>query len=492
MSTIRDITKTIARELRLDSWINAITGLGGTKDKNAATTIGAVRVLDLVELESLHQNGLAGRIVDLIPEEAIGTGIKTGSAQIDAGAKRLDVWRLFCEAWIWGRLYGRGALYLGCSDRCGRQDNPLADSMIGRGDLLYVLPIDGRDLAVARIDMTPGSMSYGEPSHYSIGRGSAQIHASRFVFFGGALTPYRVRRNLQRDYSVLQRPYDSLRAEAAMQGNVRGAFDDLSQAVFAIKDLTTMIANGQASVMRDRMEIVNLARSVAKAVVIDADMERFEHVGAANLTGVDPILARALQRVVSDTGIPATKLLGISPMGMNATGESDAKNWAATVGLEREKHAARVLRVAEIVKRNEGSEDPISLEWAPLDTPTENEKADRDAKQVGSDAIRISSGLFSPAEIVAVRYGGVTFEDIIQGRSNPDADAEAEAELSIRPNPGETWIDTEDGNRLQVVSVDSENVFFLDLDSSKPERQYRWRLASFTERSRKMEAPIAP
>ena len=486
-----DMAKDLIKDRRLDSWFNVVTGLGGVRDRSSYTRAGDIVALNVLELESLHaSNGLAGRIVDLVPNDAIGTGIKTKDEALDKELSRLNAWDQFATAWKWGRLYGAGALYLGMSDRCGPQDRPLADGAIGRGDLLYLLPIDGIDLQIAEHDYARGSMTYGEPSHYSIGRGGgSRIHASRFIFFGGALTPYRRRRAMGRDYSVLQRVYDSLKSEGAMNASVRGAFDDLSQAVFAIKDLTTMIANGQADVVRDRMEIANLARSIAKSVVIDADMERFEHVGAANLTGVDPLLGRGLQRVASDAEIPATILLGISPVGLNATGESDLKIWDKRIGKERQGVESRVVRLASVVSRSAGiaiEVDPEDLEWPPLDVPTAKEKAEREQIEANTDAIRISSGVLAAPEVALVRWGGVSLEDLVTGRSEA-ADDEAEAE-TLRPNPGETWIDTSDQHRLQVTTVANDRVYFVDLDSENPSQQWAWREATFVERSRRLEA----
>lgn len=53
---------------------------------------------------------------------------------------------------------------------------------------------------------------------------------------------------------------------------------------------------------------------------------------------------------------------------------------------------------------------------------------------------------------------------------------------------GSIWTDTEDGHRLQVVRVADGSVYFVDLDSPNPQRQYRWALRTFTERA----APPAP
>lgn len=45
------------------------------------------------------------------------------------------------------------------------------------------------------------------------------------------------------------------------------------------------------------------------------------------ITGLDNIQSQAYELMVATSGIPATKLLGISPRGFNATGEHDLKNY---------------------------------------------------------------------------------------------------------------------------------------------------------------------
>jgi hypothetical protein len=55
---------------------------------------------------------------------------------------------------------------------------------------------------------------------------------------------------------------------------------------------------------------------------------------------------------------------------------------------------------------------------------------------------------------------------------------------AIKVEPGSRWVDTEDGNHLEVVSVADDGVRFLDLDGPNPTRQWRWSRASFLERAR--------
>ena len=59
--------------------------------------------------------------------------------------------------------------------------------------------------------------------------------------------------------------------------------------------------------------------------------------------------------------------------------------------------------------------------------------------------------------------------------------------------PGSEWIDTEDGHRMRVTGINAatDTVYYVDLDSETPERQWGWKRASFLERCRPAEAPAA-
>ena len=58
--------------LRLDGWINALTGIGGARDKASYGAFTPHRVLSLVELDNLyHFNDFARTICESIPSEAM-------------------------------------------------------------------------------------------------------------------------------------------------------------------------------------------------------------------------------------------------------------------------------------------------------------------------------------------------------------------------------------------------------------------------------------
>src|SRR5688572_12085372 len=68
--------ETILKGIRLDGWVNTLTGLGNAlRDKAMATRFSASRPLSDAELDNLyHENDLASRVCDVVPEEMLRPG----------------------------------------------------------------------------------------------------------------------------------------------------------------------------------------------------------------------------------------------------------------------------------------------------------------------------------------------------------------------------------------------------------------------------------
>lgn len=487
----------VRERLRVDAFVNVLTGLGGAFDKTSAARVGMPRLLSPTELDWLyHGSDLAGRIVDQPVTDAMRQGVYTGDPDLDAAAGRWEALEKFADAWIWGRLYGLGALYLGVSDKHGAQAEPLDWNRVGRGDLAFIMVLDGQELSVATRIEDRRSPQYGEPRTWRVTSSAAdlhgaEIHTSRLLMFEGARTSNRLRReNNDRTFSVLQRPIETLRDVDQSWRSTMLLLQDMSQAVFKINGLMSHIANGQKQIMLDRMELVEAARSVARAVVIDAENESFEHVGAANVAAIDPLLVRAFTRLAAAAGMPVTVLMGTSPAGLNATGESDIRLWYATVKGLQGLVTPQLLSLLRMIARSEGLKVPTSLKWPSLWDMTEMERATLDKTRVDASAIRITQGMTTAREERRLWIRGADPEDVLTDEEIPDAATETVGDLE--PEAGSHWIDTEDGHRLEVTGTAGGKVYFLDRDDANPDRQWKWRLAWFLERCRPVEAVETP
>lgn len=416
------MTETVRTALRTDGWINTITGLGTSSDKRTFSSVGGFRPLDPTVLEALYaSDDLAAKMVDALPKAALRGGLPVAQdedGEIQAALLKWDVAKVLRRAATWGRLQGSGYILLGTA---GNMSSPLGE--VREGGLLYLDVLDRQDLTVDSRYRNPREAKFGEPEFYRIHKVSQdgtvkqnlgeRIHESRLIHFGSVLTPDRIKaHNNGHDLSVLQRPYEILRDANDSWSNVMVLFQDLSQAVFKVKGLIAMIANGERDALQNRMEIVNMARSVARAVMIDADDESFEHVGAANVTGVDALLTRVFQRLAAAADMPVTVLLGISPAGLNATGESDIRQWYDKVQEYRtDEIEPRASRLISIVLQSEGIsiEGDPEIAWPSLWQYTPDELADQRVKVAASDTAYINAGVLPPEAVALARWGSGAF-----------------------------------------------------------------------------------
>lgn len=436
--TVRD---DFLRLIRTDSWVNAITGLGGSRDKTVQGRFCTSTLLTLQELSDLyHFADIPKRIVSAVIQDGTRQGLQIADEDLAKAWKSWQAMNKLRSAATWGRLYGGGMVILGTD---GFMDQPLPEPL-PQGGLRYLLVVDRRDMYVEDRYTDIGSEKFGEPQHYRISKSTeggqligAVIHESRVIAFGGAETDDRVRqRNGGWDLSVLQAPYDVLRDVEGGWRSVMLLLQDLSQAVFKIKGLASMIAEGEKDTLMTRMELVDMARSVARAVIVDADMEEFEHKGAANLTGLDPLLTRLFTRLAAASDMPVTRLMGMSPAGLNATGESDTRSWYDRVQSYRDEDlgpaAARLLTV---IAQHEGigfEGDEPEFSWPSLWQMSPEEEASHDKTVAETDKIYLDAGVVFPEEVAQVRFREGPFAGVIDLDQRQE---KLEEDLNADPEP---------------------------------------------------------
>jgi len=408
----------IAKKSRTDSWVSAVTGLGGSRDKSISYEMAYDALLTQPQMDALYQgDDLAATIVDALVEDALSKGIEITGEETGDLARAFEAMGgadLFVDAATWGRLYGGGAIFMATKD--ARYDLPLGEK---HGPLLYPLVLDRFEMQPATYYTDALSPRFGEVKTYRITPGSQgaaqsgemvgrEIHESRFVFFGGARTTRRTRqRNGGWDVSVLQRALSVLRDAGANWRSSVFALQDLSQSVFKIQGLIEMIAEGKKDELLTRMELVDMSRSVARAVVLDAEMEEFSTVGSTNLAAVPAILDKTFSRVASVAHMPLTRLMGVSPGGLNATGESDLSWWYGQVDVYRELELKpKVMAFLRVLARSLGiATDGLDVTFPPLWQMSDLEQANLRKAVADTDVAYINAGVLLPEEVALSRFG---------------------------------------------------------------------------------------
>lgn len=361
---------------RFDDYVNTLTGLGDPlRDKSTFGVFSSNGRIDYQTLEDLyHENDMAARICDIIPEEVFRQGyeIKTGDdseayndnleydisydlgknfkqaqadpnkASIESIIMSLDDFKVrekFIEAMIWSRVFGGAAIYVGLED--GRaQDAPLDEKRIQKVSFLTVL--DSRDLFPFSWYTDPLSKDYGKPEIYrlnpvsgfvgnskEIGRATEQdiyIHESRLLIFEGSRSTKRRRiRNGGWADSLLQKLDTVLRQFSVSWQATAYLMQDCSQAVFKMSGFNEALSANRPDYVTMRLANMDMNRSVARALVVDAESGEDFRRDSYSFNGVPQINELFMQRLSGAVGIPVSVLFGKAPAGMNATGESDIR-----------------------------------------------------------------------------------------------------------------------------------------------------------------------
>lgn len=352
--------------------------------------------------------GLVARIVDIPADGAVKRGVTIeGADETFAGEMdRLKVLPALGDALRWARLDGGGAIVLMTEEAGGAAlDQPLNPDRIMRIQELRTVSV---------VEMTPGpntiqdanSPNFGWPETYKVklyGNNSreVEVHESRIIEVPGDPVPTGIEamdvgrvpwRGRGVSLAVLQavQQYRSARKWADV------LLERKQQPVHRMAGLAQMIMAGQEGVVRTRIDLVDLNRSILTGVAVDKDDDYT--ILNADLNGVKDVIQEAQVAVAAECGLPVTVLFGRSPGGLNATGASD---WAIVYELCAQLQTDRLnpalerlvsLIFAQSAVPDMGTPDQWAIKWNGLAVLSDAEQAEVENKRADT-ALKVATAL---------------------------------------------------------------------------------------------------
>lgn len=435
LESFRNNAKMRLDSWNLDSWVNNATGFGTDRDKSTHGFVMPARTLTDIELSALyHSDDMAARMIDVIPQEMLREGFdfSTGDPEIDTILNdkfdEIDAPDKFVDGIRWGRCYGGAAILIGADDGLDA-DMPLIAERAE--DVSYLYVIDRRMLWPLSWYETPGHPKLGQPKTYlvtTIGGthfSTSIVHESRLILFRGAPTGTREKMHLFGwDLSFLQRAYEVLRSFNSGWKAVETLLVDGNQAIFKMTGLADMLASGGEELLRTRMQTMDLYRSVMRAMVIDADGKEDFTRNAANFSNIPDVLDKICLRLAASMQMPVTILMGQSPAGMNATGDSDFRWFYDRIRAEQNSVLKpKIQRIAKIWLKTKAGKKyadaldggrKIDVKFPNLWTDTPLQVAQRKAAIATADSTYIQAQVFSPEETALTRGQPDGFERDIE------------------------------------------------------------------------------
>lgn len=379
----------------VDGLRNAVTGMGTRRDVSTFSAYAAPVPLSREQIDAAYRgSGLMRKIINIPVLDMVREwrDWKLDSEQVtamEAEERRLGLPQKIKQAEVLRRL-GGGAIVLGLP---GDPASP-APATIAPGQLAYVHVVSRWQLSWEAIEMDMRSSGYGEPTMWTMALatgGQARIHPSRVIPFRADISAYLASQLVSSDHaywgeSTVAQVIDAVQANDTARDAFKALLHKARSMRIGIPGLLEIVgAPGGEAKIQTRLDVMREAESIHNLLIYDAGDgegkggEEIEDV-AYNFAGAKDILANYGEFVAAISDIPASRLLGRSPEGMNASGDSQQKDWAKRIRAEQ------TLTLTPCMDRLDAYLVPSALgtrpengwwEWAPLDTPSEKESAER-------------------------------------------------------------------------------------------------------------------
>lgn len=382
-----------------DSYQNAFLNIGNEGDRSAYSRIASGRILDQMTLNDLYlSDGLGRRIIDSVADEMFRAGFTIDGAsnepEVHSRWDELNLTQHFTDAIAWARLYGGSLILFGVNDG-GDLTSPL-----GEGELDFVRVYDRHQVSQNTRDIDPASKTYGEINLYQVNPVAGQpylVHASRCHVFDGERLPNQLRHQNQGwGASCLQGIYTALVDFGMSHKNASGLLERKQQAVWKYSGLTdACMADEGKDQIRERINLVDMTRSINNMVAIDAEEEAFELL-SGDLTGVVDVVDRKKQLICGLTGIPESILFGTRNSALNGNDKEVPESWKQLIGRKQKDEARPAIEKAVSMLTRDKT---WTINFNPLCLPGDKEQSETDHAQSQADEAYLAAGVISQYEL---------------------------------------------------------------------------------------------
>ncbi len=412
--TITTVREERARTGYLDGFRNIANNIGVIgKDSAAGTVWVTPPPLNYAALEGMFRHdGIGRRIVEIPVREMMRRGFEVEGDEDGLVLKYLHK-RGIMESMRfllrWSRLYGGAIGVLICDD--GQEDwsKPLREDSLKSITGMNVFDRWRCTFTTADMQTDPKKPGYMWPTRYyvmPIGIGTPfWVHASRVIRMDGAALPEldRQANNYWMD-SVIQTPYKAFMALMSVYGIAQNILTDLVQGVFAMQDLSSLVAAGNEDTVIRRLQIMRMFKSVVNVMPIDKDGETYTKV-TGSIAGLPDTMDQFWAWLSGVTGWPQTIWQGRSPTGLNASGDAEMEMFynamheaqVEILGPAWERIVSLVYKCKDGPTAGKLPAD-FKINFLPLSQPTEKDQADIDYKNAQTDQIRVTTGSITVEE----------------------------------------------------------------------------------------------
>lgn len=200
---------------------------------------------------------------------------------------------------------------------------------------------------------------------------------------------------------------------------IRASLSDLFQR-FRTKIIKSPKARNDLGDAKARADAINKQQNNLGLLILTDNEEYIETI--TPITGLDRIQSQAYESMTISSFLPATKLLGISPSGFNATGEYDLENYYDTIaGFQNNIVKPLLLDIAQKVLWGLGYDYMIDFEFENLKKLDKKQVAETESLQTDATIKLIDAGIITSDQAFTIaKEKGLIPQTMEQGTNADD------------------------------------------------------------------------
>lgn len=272
--------------------------------------------------------------------------------------------------------------------------------------------------------VTPDSLHFYEPTWWTVN--GKKVHRSHLVIFINSEVPDVLKpAYMYGGVSVPQKVAERVYAAERCANELPLLATSKRQTVLKT-DVERALANFDS--FSEAMQQWVTYRDNYQVKVCDKDAEDVAQLDTS-LTDLDEVVMTSYQIVAAAANIPATKLLGTTPKGFNATGEYEEASYHEELESIQEHDLSELVnRHHALMCKSEGIDLQLAIEWRPLDSPTAEELATIRKTDAETDAALVNTGAIDAYDVrnrlIQDNQSGYTWLEAIERPDEPDLEPE--------------------------------------------------------------------
>ena len=400
-------------EYAQDAFRNLVSGKGLTgRDRSIGNMWDVSYLHDRSTIENAYATDWVARQVVDVPAEEVRRkwrSITTPSMTPDeqkkfiAFERSLGVRDVIVRAIRWARMYGGGGVFIAIDSAVNEE--PINIDSVKRGARVSLIDFDRDEVTPENVQTDMLNANFGLPKQYRTVSSQKVVDESRMLRFDGFDLPRRVRETNQSwGGSILLSSLSAIERCETVSAALAQLVEEANIDVISVPDLFGKLSKVEsAAALRARFAEGDIVKSLYRLMLLDSKEEYNRHELSGSLAGLVSMLTAFYNLPAAASGIPVTKLLGISPGGLNATGESDLENYYDLIDTIRSGPVAAALEIIDsvICRILFGKIFPDwSYEWASLWQEDQTGKAEIRSKRIASLVQLMQAGTLTASQVI--------------------------------------------------------------------------------------------